>query len=178
MNKPAAFKATYSDLKLIKTRQCVQIIFELPLADFDEAYDVLGGMPNPAQERWFAVAAIALTGREAMPNSEPSTGLHNAQPQPDIQPRPAGAKPDKRDWKDVQPAQQAGIRCSERSFDKFLRDHYFLQWDASSNAAECVRNICGVNSRVELGTNQKARVIWHQLDSEYSAWLLKEQVGA
>jgi hypothetical protein len=38
--------------------------------------------------------------------------------------------------------------------------------------------ICGVNSRVQLGTEQKARVIWHQLDSEYQAWLAKERIGA
>lgn len=53
--KPVAFQATFSDLKLIKTRQCVQIVFELPLAAFDAAYDVLGGMPDPSKEPCLSV---------------------------------------------------------------------------------------------------------------------------
>src|SRR4051794_16545955 len=93
MTKPAAFRATYSDLKLIKTRQCVQIVFELPLADFDAAYELLGGMPNPSNERWFAIAALqeakVLKFKEV---------------------------PDPRAWQDVQPAAQAGIRCNDPTF--------------------------------------------------------------
>lgn len=152
MKSPAAFRATYSDLKLIKTRQCVQIVFELPLADFDEAYQVLGGLPDPAKERWFAVAPLKPTA---------------AQPQPVPDKPQAGAK---RDWRDLAPQQQAGIRCEEPTFAAFLREERKDDWHETQDAAECVRLICGVASRSELGTNQKARVIWHQLDSAFQAW--------
>ena len=37
----AAFRASYSDWKLIKTRSVVQIVFEVPLEAADEAYQVL-----------------------------------------------------------------------------------------------------------------------------------------
>lgn len=150
MNKPAAFKATFSDLKLVKTRQVAQLIFEIPLAEFDGAYDVLGGMPNPASERWFGIAPIDLTT----------------------------PKPDKRNWRDLQPAQQAGIRCNEATFAAYLKETHPEDWRESQEAAACVRLICGVHSRVELGTNQKARVIWHQLDAAYQGWLAMERVGA
>ena len=148
MNKPAAFRACFHDLKLVKTRQIAQLIFEIPLAEFDMAYDVLGGLPNPASEQWFAIAPIII-------------------------PVPTDAKP-KREWKELQPAQQAGIRSNEPSFVAFLKEKHPDEWHESQDAAACVRLICAVHSRVELGTNQKARIIWNQLDQNYQAWLVME----
>lgn len=81
--------------------------------------------------------------------------------------RPDGAK---RDWRDLQPAQQAGIRCDEPTFSAFLREIRKDDWHEAPDAAECVRLICGVESRADLGTNQKARVIWRQLDNQFMAW--------
>lgn len=58
MDKPAAFTASYSDWKLIKTRGVVQIVLEVPLKAADHAYNVLGGMPDFGNERWVAVAQL------------------------------------------------------------------------------------------------------------------------
>lgn len=148
----SAFKGSYADWKLIKTRGVVQVVVEIPLADADAAYAVLGGMPDPGHERWVAVAA--LQSAEAQPRQIESK-------------RTAGAK---RDWKELQPQQQAGIRCGEPSFVAFLRERHTDSWRESEDAAECVRLICGVHSRVELGTNHKAHVMWKQLDDQYQAW--------
>ncbi len=142
MTKPAAFRATYSDLKLIRTRQCVQIVFELPLADFDAAYDILGGMPNSANERWFGIAAIDLKQI-----TKPIRG-----------------------WRDLSPAQQAGMRCEEPIFAAFLKETHPDDWHESQEAAACVRLICGVSSRAYIEKDQRARVIWHQLDESFQAW--------
>ena len=84
----------------------------------------------------------------------------------------------KRDWNDMQPAQQAGIRCGERTFFIFLRDRRGYNPKQLKDCASIVKEICGVNSRVELGTNQKARVIWHQLDSEYMQWMAEGRLSA
>jgi hypothetical protein len=148
-----AFKATYSDWKLIKTRQVVQIIFEVPLAEADAAYELLGGMPAPASERWFGIAAIR--------NPE------SAKPQSVTDKLPTGAK---REWRDIPPQQQAGIRCDDAAFVAFLREERSDDWIETREPAECVRLICGITSRAELGTNQKARVIWHQIDEQFQAW--------
>src|SRR6185437_16659802 len=151
MTKPAAFRASYSDLKLIKTRKCVQIIFEVPQEDFDTAYDVLGGLPNPTAERWFGIAAIAQQrGQE----KEPSP---------------------KRDWRDLPPAQQAAMRCNEPIFAAFLKEARSDDWHESQDAAACVRLICGVASRADLETNHAARVIWKQLDDQFHAWRTMER---
>jgi hypothetical protein len=55
---PPAFRAAYADLKVIRTRQMVQLVFEVPIGEFDAAYEVLGGLPDSATERWFGIAAI------------------------------------------------------------------------------------------------------------------------
>jgi hypothetical protein len=148
-----AFKATYSDWKLVKTRQVVQIVFEVPLAEADSAYELLGGMPAPASERWFGIAALAT---------------EHARPQPVPDKPPAGAK-QKKDWRDVPPSQQAGIRCDEAVFAAFLKESYPDEWHESQEAAECVRLICAVESRSMLNDGPH-RVIWTQLNSQFEAW--------
>jgi hypothetical protein len=57
-DKPAAFSATFSDLKVVKTRGVAQFIFEAPLEAADHALNVLGGMPQPMKERWVAIARM------------------------------------------------------------------------------------------------------------------------
>jgi len=82
--------------------------------------------------------------------------------------RPDGAK--RMDWRDMQPAAQAGIRCEDPVFKAFMDEvHNLAEWNGFTTA-EAVRAFCGVKSRSELSTNHKARVLWHQLDSEFAAW--------
>jgi len=165
-----AIRATYSDWRLIKTRGVVQVVMEVPLADADAAYDVLGGMPNPANERWFAIAPIKPM-KEVMQSGPSSVHPIDARPEPK-QDKPARAK---RDWRDLAPSQQAGIRCEEMLFLKFLEEERMDDLREGGSVPDTVRMICGVQSRSELNTNQKARVIWHQLNDQYEAWM---RVGA
>lgn len=146
-----AFQATYSDFKLVKTRKVVQIVLEVPVEHANMVLDVLGGMPDPSKESWVGVALIRPNG---------------AKPQPAVQPRLAGAK---RDWRDVPPSQQAGIRCDEPVFAAFLKESYPDEWHESQDAAECVRLICAVESRSMLNDGP-FRVIWTQLNSQFEAW--------
>lgn len=156
-----AFRGTYSDWRLVKTRGVIQIVFEVPLTDADRAYDVLGGMPDASRERWFGIAAIR--GEEVVGREFEQTA---ARPE-DCEQLPRA----KRSWQDLSPQQQAGIRCEEPSFIVFLQEeHPDYFHEAMTDPAECVRMICGVESRAELETNQKARVIWKQLSDQFDAW--------
>lgn len=159
MNKPAAFRATYSDCKLIKTRQCVQVIFEVPLADFNNAYDVLGGLPDAAKETWFAIAPLRADNQTSVQTPE----------QP--------AEKERTSWRELTPTTQACIRCSEPTFWAFLREEHDKKCDSDSDAATVVRKLCGVNTRSALSTNHAARVIWHQLDTQFLTWKLAENVA-
>ena len=162
-----AFKATYSDWKLIKTRGVVQVVMEVPLSEADAAYQILGGMPDFSQERWFGVAPLKPE-REVMPNPQQQSIL-DAQPQPDKDKHSAGAK--RMDWRDLQPAAQAGIRCADPVFDRFIREEHLAAFaTCDQDCAKTVRFICGVKSRSELGTNHAARMIWKQLDDQFYAW--------
>jgi hypothetical protein len=76
----------------------------------------------------------------------------------------------KRPWQEIPPAQQAGIRCDEPAFAAYLREQRPDDWHESPDPVDCVYLICGISSRAELGANQKARVIWHQIDTAFQAW--------
>jgi hypothetical protein len=154
-----AFRATYSDWKLIKTRGVVQVVMEIPLADADAAYDVLGGMPVHGKERWFGIAALKSPAEE-------DRGTHR---QKDSSPSPHPGEA-KRNWRDIPPPQQAGIRCDEPAFAAFLKEQRPDDWQEEPDPVDCVYLICGITSRSELATNHKARVIWKMLDDQYSAW--------
>ncbi|MBR1122144.1 hypothetical protein JQ628_11515 [Bradyrhizobium lablabi] len=147
MNSPVAFKATYSDFKLVKTRAVVQVIFEVPLADSNEVLDILGGMPNAANERWFGIA----------PLREPITDA------------PEGKQ--SKNWRELLPSAQAGIRCAEPIFWAFLREEMNMREEGSAdNAASFVRAHCKVNSRAHFNSNPAAKAVWQSLDNQFQAW--------
>lgn len=158
MKEPSAFRAVYADWRLVKTRQAIQIVFEIPLSDADAAYDVLGGMPQPAAERWFGIAAIKSGQMQAASPKAVKVPI---------------------DWRELPAATQAAIRSDDVIFQAFLREEYDRA-DITSNesAAEFIRCFAGMKSRSELSTDHRKRVLWHQLDSQFSAWLANERTGA
>jgi hypothetical protein len=85
----------------------------------------------------------------------------------------------KMDWRELQPAAQAGIRSDDAVFWAFLHEeHCYPESPVIQNkedAAHVIRTICNIQSRSELGTNHKARVLWKQLDDQFQAW---QRVGA
>ena len=171
MKEPMAFRAAYSDWKLIKTRGVVQVVLEVPLADADAAYNVLGGMPDASRENWFAVAPLKLPPAEK--ESSPP-----AEPRPATDKPPVAVKREKQNWRDIPPAAQAAMLCDKPVFRAFLAERYTDEWHESmTDGAECVRIICGVASRSMLNEGAH-RVIWHQLNERYDLWVLKERVGA
>lgn len=160
----SAFRASYSDWRLVKTRGVVQCVFEVPLADADKAYEVLGGMPNASNERWFGIAAL----KQEVPGSGDLTSESN----PVSSRLPSQTK---RNFRDLPPAQQAGIRCEEPTFIAFLKEQRADDWhESADDAASCVRLICGVQSRSDLATNHKARIMWNCLNEQFEAWKAME----
>lgn len=155
-----AFQATYSDFKLIRTRKVVQIVLEVPVEQSSAVLEILGGMPNPAAEKWVGVAPL-----------QPDA----AQPRQETKPRPDGAK---RDWRDIPPAQRAGIRIGQTLFAAFLKEERPDDWHEAPDADDCLKLICGVDSKRELATNHKALTMFNLLDSAFQAWEAKERVGA
>jgi hypothetical protein len=134
-------------------------------------HDVPKGLAEaPLGSRY--IVALVQVGDDAQPVPAKETA---ATPQPEeLDKRPAGAK--RMDWRYLQPEAQAGIRCADPAFRVFLKEEHYPHWFKSAlDAAVCVRLICGVESRSELSSNHKARVIWKQLDDQFQAW---KRIGA
>lgn len=74
-----------------------------------------------------------------------------------------------REWIALSPSQQAGIRCNEARFQKFIDA---IDADA---AADYVRLFCGVLSRSEIKPDTTAAVRWAHLERDYQAWLTTEK---
>lgn len=88
-------KATYADLKTVKTRSTCQLILELPIEALTDVVALLGA-PVPGNEVWVAVARLR-EGTEAKPQE--------ALPAP----------------KKISLAQLAGILCNEPAFEKYAQ---------------------------------------------------------
>jgi hypothetical protein len=174
MSNPGAFKASYSDWKLIKTRGVVQIVLEVPLEASGAAYDVLGGMPNAAKEIWCAVALLKPEGGD-----QPEHGGNARTAKLDTAPRQETKTGGARSWGDLPYAQQAALACNDPVFRAFLREGlgYAGAIDIEA-AATAIRLHCGVDSRAELNTDNDAGRKWSETWIRYGAWKLDDRVSA
>jgi hypothetical protein len=148
----AAFKASYSDWRLVKTRSVVQIVFEVPLEQADAAYQVVGGMPNFGSEQWFAIAKLHPEAKEPEPVRE-------------LQTPPARARnPDKR------LITQAGAACDDPVFQRYLLDHQMVVVMSEEQAERAVRLGCLVQSRKEFLLGTPAGDRWQEFYGKFLAW--------
>jgi hypothetical protein len=142
MSTPAAIQGTFSDFRTVKGRKVAQLVIEVPVEQADAALRALGGVPQPHDPKWVAIARL-----------DPKAASKAEEPK------------ERKAWADLPPAQQCAIRCGEPEFLRFLTSKY--EYTANESAADIVRDICGVNSRAEINTNHKARMVWFGLDTEY-----------
>lgn len=145
----AAIEASFSDFRIIKTRKQAQLIFEVPLEQADAALATLGGLPQPHAEQRVAVARL--------------NGVAKPEPEPK----------EKRRWEDLKLSMQAGMRCDEPAFHKFLSLKWpgFKEISTSDQAASVLRIMLNIGSRSGLNTDPVAAEEWKDLDSSYQAWL-------
>lgn len=134
-------KATYADLKTVKTRGVCQIVLEMPIEGMADAFSLLGA-PIPGNEVWVAVARL-----------RPSVSAVASEPV-EIEPH----------HKPKSLAQIAGIICNEPAFWKYVNVA-----DANA-AAEYVRGHCGITSRSALDSNDDAAQAFRTLKADYLIW--------
>jgi hypothetical protein len=147
---PSAAAGTFADFKIVKTRSVAQFVVEVPLEQADAALAALGGLPQQKSERWVAMALLAPEAKCPQPS-----------------------KPHRK-WKDISPAEQAGIRCADLEFQKWARRHF----DPSDMPTDqLVREICGVTSRSELNDNPNAADLWKRMDKVYLEWRAAQGYG-
>lgn len=161
----AAIRGCFSDFKIIRGRKCAQLVIEVPLEEADRALAALGGIPQAATERWVAVARlnpVSSNGRtlEGLPSGNAGSN-------------PAAGPKEIRRFSELSPAQQAGIKCSDESFQRYCA------WSdgepdlaGEDQAAKYVRTYCRVDSRADLNTSPEAAEIWLRILRAYETWML------
>ncbi len=152
----AAFQGTFSDFKLIRGRKCAQIVIEVPLEQADAALQALGGLPNPADERWVAVARLHAEAKQEQ-REEPTEG---------------------RRWHQMPAASQIALACQSESFREFLT----LRYRASGlvDAATCdhwIKAHLGVDSKREVTPASESFATWTELYGNYLVWLKYERAA-
>ena len=137
MTANAIVAGTFADLKTVKSRSVVQMVIEIPIERGASVVEMFG-FPQPGAE--IAVAVARLVGTP--PAAEPDA-------------------PGKRRFEDMPRAQQAGILCSEREFQRWLGVN-----DAGEAAAR-IRVNMGVASRSDL---DRVGPAWDALVTDYRIW--------
>lgn len=176
MTAPAAFRASYADWKLIKTRGVVSISFEVPLNESHLAYEALGGMPVAAKEIWCGIAQLdpkANQFNSVGGNQHEVTTAQSTEPTPrqDTGKHPDGAKT-KTAFRDMRLPNQAGMLCAEVPFQRFLAD--LIHHDATltkEQAADYVRRHCNVASRTDIRPRTESGKRWEKLAADYHLWM-------
>jgi hypothetical protein len=131
MTDAAVIAGTFADLKTVKTRSVVQMIVEVPIESAGQVVEAFG-FPQPGNE--VPVAVARLTGTKA--------------------PEDKG-----RSWDNMPRAQQAGILCADRKFQRWLGV------DNENTAALRVRTKLEVPSRSDI--DALAPVEWDAMVSDF-----------
>ena len=148
--KPAAIMASLVDVRNISAHKCVRLEVHVPA---EQAGAVLAAFGWPTMADPVPVAIARLVPEKAA--SEPRKGEETP----------------KRAWSDLPPAQQAGIRCNEPAFWRFLGTICEGDILTELDAACEVRRRCGVASRSEILPARRLEQRWNLIESAYQAWL-------
>jgi hypothetical protein len=78
-------------------------------------------------------------------------------------------------WRELGPVRQAGIRCKDVLFQRYLDEEEGFAVRDEESAACAVRTICMVLTRTELGkAGNDGKFLWLALDNRFQAWKAKE----
>lgn len=152
MTKACAISGTFADFKLVKTRGQAQLVVEIPIEQAQAALEVFG-VPQPGKEVPVAVARLTETATE----------------------KPV-AKQERKPWGELLPAQQAGIRCADPEFQKWIigqSDEYWVSQcrliDLTDEeiAVSAVHALCDVSSRKAITTGSAADGEWQAIQERF-----------
>ena len=144
MTNKAAFKARFAHYERKPGLKVMRLHFEVPLEKGMETISILGE-PTPDNDVW---VGIALLGGE----------------------REEEKKQTGRRWRDLNPAQQAGMRCQEPAFQRFMRETRVPEAHRDSDCASLIYQHFNIESRSELNKPEMA-TLWHACDREFQAWM-------
>jgi hypothetical protein len=167
--KQAAIIATYSDLKIVKTRGVIQLVFEADLSNQEEVLSVMGGLPVFGKERYFAIAPLVETViaqmklRDEAKADQDKLKLENQDTE----------KPEQETTlrRQLKMSSRIALVCKEQLFHRFVEAQPGVAKPVGElQAAGYVRRYCDVGSRSEIKPGTDAAELAEQLLNEYAAW--------
>jgi hypothetical protein len=164
MTAPAAFQATYSDLRFVKGRKVAIISLEMPI-EHAEAFVQAFGTPNPAVETWVGIARLDLSkAKELGPDTK---GIMNV----GLEHHEEAQKP-KRKMADIPIAQRAALLCQRQSFWRWMREERGCNGVHNEHdAADELRKWCAVSSRSEFASDPIAASEFVGIERAFDEWL-------
>ena len=106
----SAFRATFSDFRIVKGRKVAQFIFETPIEGADAALEALGGVPRSDAEVWAGIARLDLSKASHEPRK----------PSGEISPPKESTPKERRRLASLPLPQQAAMRCDDKEFQIFI----------------------------------------------------------
>ena len=94
---------------------------------------------------------------------------------------PSGATKQRTPFDQLPATMQAAMRCADESFQRFVFDVFWRKGAAipsEANAAQLVRDYCGVSSRKDLNFNEEASRLWLELEAKYQAHLTDQRYSS
>lgn len=155
MSDPVAFSATLVDVKLIRTRKCVQFLFEEDVSQLPaNIVEHLGGLAALANGKIHC--AIARLINEGAEPKNPDT--HNAN----------SLKTDERQGRS--PTQRAAISCNAPMFRVFLERQRGGTINDYHQAHGVVCEWLEIESLKELDSDNAVAARWEELWAKYITW--------
>lgn len=149
--KPRAISGSLVDARNVATHKSFRLVIDIPAEEAMTAIEAFG-WPTMAAPVPVAVARLAVAPEiEATAEVVPISG--------------------KRTWRELSYAQQAGIRCNEPAFWKYLTEVGEADVGDADKAANYVRLICKVHSRADFDKYPWAKAEWLHLERKYQTWL-------
>jgi hypothetical protein len=150
--KPAAISASLVDVRNIATHKVVRLEIHVPAEQAQMVIDAFGW---PTGVDPVPVAIARLVAEKSASDA----------------PKPVGEPKERRRFVELSLAAQAGLRCNEKAFWKFLHDEMSYDIDSEAEAAEAVRDICGVESRAAIRDGEPSGKRWDRLNADYVNWM-------
>lgn len=166
MNDPAIISGSLVDVRNVGVHKAVRLTIHVPAEYAMKVFEAFG-WPTSVDP-----VSVAIARLHSLPQRPPAVEA-TPQPAPIGQAAPAGTAPRVRS-----PAQIAGYICTLPSFHKFLQEKFPVQFNEALEflgpyttfekaAAECVRDICTVDSRADI---TKDNAEWSALLLAYRLW--------
>lgn len=152
-DRPAVIRATYATWKPIPSRKVLQLVFEIPIEQQQEALTVLG-IPKIETAQWYAIAKLALPA-SAGGASQPSE--QEAQRPNDLPIKSA------RKLTDYPRSQQAAIKLQDPEFIKWLSHTYPGNHNNLGSWNNVLKWALNIESKRDLNADTVAAARWDEM---------------